>query len=241
MWKLVLLFYWSDGDNFFLAEGWIVHAQKQTSAWPRSTATKINWNQTLAQSSPCLLCWKSQNNTQKLIKHLQYTNCSDWEIWNYLKLVFYLAGIGLWIQSTDVVIYGSELTDWNGCVATETCLQNGIMDKHVLLLHRGGDIKITFLIQIMKYHSSFFLKSCPICIFGSVSRGDKLHSVLCDSFVSIFHPSSNVRSHVLISDLRGKWGAGTLRNVGQNGGGLRKTSGCKACLSTGKWSGMDLQ
>lgn len=92
------------------------------------------------------------------------------------------------------------------------------MDKHILLLHREGDIKITFLIQIMKYHSSFFLKSCPICIFGSVSRGDKLHSVLCDSFVSIFHPSCNVRSHVFIPDSQGKWGVGTLRNAGTKWG-----------------------
>lgn len=223
MWKLLPLLYWSGGDNFFLAEGWIVHARKQTSAWPSST-TKNNWNQTLAQCLPSLPCWKSWNNTQKLIKHLQYTNCSDWDIWNYLKLIFYLAGIGLWIQSADVVIYGSELTDWNGRVATETRLQNGIMDKHVLLLHRGGEEILKSYLEYRswnideEYTLLFFLKSCPICIFGSVSCGDKLHCVLCDSFVSIFHPSLNVRSHVFISDSQGKWGVGTLGNVGTKWG-----------------------
>lgn len=68
----------------------------------------------------------------------------------------------------------------------------------------------------MKYHTFFFffLKSCLLCIFGTVSCGDKLHSVLCDSFVSIFHPSLNVRSHVFISNLQVKWEVTSLRNAG---------------------------
>jgi len=45
----------------------------------------------------------------------------------------------MWIYPADVVIYGSELTNWNGRVAAETRLQNGIMDKYILFLYRGGD------------------------------------------------------------------------------------------------------
>lgn len=37
----------------------------------------------------------------------------------YLKFIFYLAGICLWIQSADVVINGSEFTNWDGRVATK--------------------------------------------------------------------------------------------------------------------------
>jgi len=66
----------------------------------------------------------------------------------------------------------------------------------------------------MKYHAFFFLKSCLICIFGSVSCGDKLHSVLRDSFVSIFHPSLNMSSPVFISNLQVKWEVTILRNAG---------------------------
>lgn len=246
MWKLLPLLYWSGGDNFFLAEGWIVHAQKQTSAWPSST-TKNNWNQTLAQCLPSLPCWKSWNNTQKLIKHLQYTNCSDWDIWNYLKLIFYLAGIGLWIQSADVVIYGSELTDWNGRVATETRLQNGIMDKHVLLLHRGGEEILKSYLEYRswnideEYTLLFFLSHTQYA-YLALFHVETNYTVCCVTALwaySIHHWMWGLTCSFQIHKENGESAlSGTL---GQNGGGLRRTSGCKAFLFTRQWSGMDLQ
>lgn len=36
----------------------------------------------------------------------------------HLELIFDLAGVGLWVQSADVVINGSELAHWYGCVPT---------------------------------------------------------------------------------------------------------------------------
>ncbi len=52
----------------------------------------------------------------------------------HLKLIFDLAGVGLRVQSADVVVDGSEFTHWDSRVPTQTCFQNGIMHKHILLL-----------------------------------------------------------------------------------------------------------
>ncbi len=54
----------------------------------------------------------------------------------HLKLIFDLAGVGLRVQSADVVVDGSEFTHWDSRVPTQTCFQNGIMHKHILLLQR---------------------------------------------------------------------------------------------------------
>lgn len=54
----------------------------------------------------------------------------------YLELIFNLAGVGLGVQSADVVVDGSELTHWDGCVPTQTGLQDGVVNKHVLLLQQ---------------------------------------------------------------------------------------------------------
>lgn len=54
----------------------------------------------------------------------------------YLELIFNLAGVGLRIQSADVIVNGSELTHWNGCIPTQTCLQDSIMNKHILFLEQ---------------------------------------------------------------------------------------------------------
>lgn len=96
--------------------------------------------------------------------------------WHYLKLIFYLAGIGLWIYPADVVIYGSELTNWNGRVAAETRLQNGIMDKHILFLHRGGD-------EILK--SCFHYRSWDIILFFFFL------SHACYAYLAQFHVETN--------------------------------------------------
>lgn len=37
---------------------------------------------------------------------------------SHLELVFNLAGVGLWVQSADVVVNGSELTHGYGCIPT---------------------------------------------------------------------------------------------------------------------------
>lgn len=52
------------------------------------------------------------------------------------KLLFNGAGVGLRVQAVHVVVHGAELTGGNGGVATETCLQNGIMDEDILLLQK---------------------------------------------------------------------------------------------------------
>lgn len=58
----------------------------------------------------------------------------------HLKLIFDLAGVGLRVQSADVVVDGSEFTHWDSRVPTQTCFQNGIMHKHILLLQRERHI-----------------------------------------------------------------------------------------------------
>jgi len=55
---------------------------------------------------------------------------------SHLKLIFNLAGVGLRVQSADVVVDGSEFTHWDSRVPTQTRFQNGIMHKHILLLQR---------------------------------------------------------------------------------------------------------
>lgn len=65
----------------------------------------------------------------------------------HLELIFDLAGVGLWVQPADVVVNGSELTHWYGCVSTQTCFQDGIVNKHILLLHQSkmsSGVKISF-------------------------------------------------------------------------------------------------
>lgn len=52
------------------------------------------------------------------------------------KLLFNGAGVGLWVQAVHVVVHGAELTGRNGGVATQTCLQNGIVDEDILLLRK---------------------------------------------------------------------------------------------------------
>lgn len=53
-----------------------------------------------------------------------------------LELIFNLAGVGLRVQSADVVVNGSELTHRDGSVPTQTGLQDGVVDKHILLLEQ---------------------------------------------------------------------------------------------------------
>lgn len=129
-----------------------------------------------------------------------------------------------WNWSVDLVCWCCNIWIWTHKLEWPCCHRDMPPKWHHGQIHtapaqgRGQDIKIIFLIQFMKYHCFVFLKSCPICIFGSVSRGDKLHSVLCDSFVSIFHPSLNVRSHVFISNLQVKWEVTALGNAGTKRG-----------------------
>lgn len=39
-------------------------------------------------------------------------------VFTYLELIFNLTGVGLWVQSADIVVYSSELTYWYGCIPT---------------------------------------------------------------------------------------------------------------------------
>lgn len=54
----------------------------------------------------------------------------------YSELLLNGAGVGLRVQAVHVVVDRAELTGRNGGVATETCLQNGIMDEDILLLQK---------------------------------------------------------------------------------------------------------
>ena len=56
----------------------------------------------------------------------------------YLELVLDLARVGLRVQPADVVVDSSELTHWDGCVPTQTRLQDGIVHKHILLLETNA-------------------------------------------------------------------------------------------------------
>lgn len=52
------------------------------------------------------------------------------------ELLFNGAGVGLGVQAVHVVVHGAELAGRNGGVATETGLQNGIVDEDILLLQK---------------------------------------------------------------------------------------------------------
>lgn len=54
----------------------------------------------------------------------------------YLELIFNLAGVGLGVQSADVVVNGSKLTHWDGSIPTQTGLQDRVMNKHILFLEK---------------------------------------------------------------------------------------------------------
>lgn len=53
---------------------------------------------------------------------------------SYPKLLFDWTGVGLGIQTVHVVVHRAELIGGNGGVTAKTRLQNGIMDKDILLL-----------------------------------------------------------------------------------------------------------
>ena len=57
---------------------------------------------------------------------------------SYLKFVFDLAGVGLGVQPADVVVEGAELAHRDGCVATETRFQDGVVHEHILFLPGGA-------------------------------------------------------------------------------------------------------
>lgn len=63
----------------------------------------------------------------------------------YLELIFNLAGVCLRVQSADVIVNGSELTHWNGCISTQTCLQDSIMNKHILFLEQQHKLLVSIV------------------------------------------------------------------------------------------------
>lgn len=56
----------------------------------------------------------------------------------YPELLFDLTRVGLRIQSVHLVINRAQLIGWNRSVATQTRLQNGVVDEDVLLLVDRG-------------------------------------------------------------------------------------------------------
>lgn len=66
----------------------------------------------------------------------------------YPELLFNLAGVSLWIQFVHVIIQRPNLGSRDGGVSTKTGFQDGIMDKHILLLEkqrglvRNGETKV---------------------------------------------------------------------------------------------------
>lgn len=56
----------------------------------------------------------------------------------YLEFVFEVRGIALGIDADHVVVCGFELAHGNRRLATQTRLQDGIVDEDVLLLRDRG-------------------------------------------------------------------------------------------------------
>lgn len=54
----------------------------------------------------------------------------------YPKLLLNGARVGLWVQAVHVVVDRAKLTGRYSGVATEACLQYGIMNKDILLLQK---------------------------------------------------------------------------------------------------------
>lgn len=68
--------------------------------------------------------------------------------------------------------------------------------------------------QIMKHRGVFFSLNHARYAHLALFHAETNYNVLCDSFVSVFHPPLTARSHVLISDLQVKSEVTTLRNTG---------------------------
>ncbi len=56
----------------------------------------------------------------------------------YLEFVFEMRGIALRVDADHVVVRGFELAHGNRSLATQTRLQDGIVDENVLLLRARG-------------------------------------------------------------------------------------------------------
>lgn len=90
------------------------------------------------------------------------------EICSYLKFIFDLAGVGLGVQPADVVVEGAELAHRDGSIATEACFQDGIMHKHILLLHGGRGRRYSTGLELWPESSPFALHFATINIVSMV-------------------------------------------------------------------------
>lgn len=201
--KLKSLLYWSDG-NFSLPKA--ENLTLKNKPLPDSVLTQQKSPELRPHLSVTLLCYVGNHKiAQKLIKYLQYTHCNDRDV--TLPETHLLSG---WNWSVDLSCWCCNIWIWTHKLEWPCCRRDMPPKWHHGQIHtvpvqgRGWDIKVMFSVQIMKYHTFFFFFLSHACYayFGSASCGDKLHIVLCDSFVSIFHPSLNVRSHVFISNLQ---------------------------------------
>ena len=55
---------------------------------------------------------------------------------SYSELFFDWTRVGLGVQSVHLIVNRTKLIGWDGGVAAETRLQDGVMDEDVLLLER---------------------------------------------------------------------------------------------------------
>lgn len=80
----------------------------------------------------------SRDSTITIIRNFSFVPHDAWYLsyYAYPKFLLNGAGVGLRVQAVHVVVHGAELAGWYGGVATETRLQNGIVDKDVLLLQK---------------------------------------------------------------------------------------------------------
>lgn len=102
----------------------------------------------------------------------------------YSELLLNGAGVGLRVQAVHVVVDRAELTGRNGGVATETCLQNGIMDEDILLLQKTASSLRIY--QTPKIHDNRqHLQKTPIrlILFYFTAAAAELHELVFSEYL----------------------------------------------------------
>lgn len=137
---------------------------------------KVRWN---------IFYWLSWRGTMSVIKRQHFYYCYELILnlrqcfirylhtlyillcWNlpYPKLLLNGARVGLWVQAVHVVVDGAKLTGRYSRVATETCLQNGIMNKDILLLQKTASSLRIYQTSRTRDNEKHLQKYNRFCIF----------------------------------------------------------------------------
>lgn len=132
---------------------------------PDSVLTQQKSPETRPHLSVTLLCCVGNHKiAQKLIKHLQYTNCNDQDM--TLPETHLLSG---WNWSVDLSCWCCNIWIWTHKLEWPCCRRDTPPKWHHGQTHtvpaqgRGWDIKVMFSLQIMKYHTFFFFFLSHAC------------------------------------------------------------------------------